>query len=73
MHAVMSLVLLILQYKNILYASDAHFIFACLLAPPILSVLAPLGPEGLFSETWVDNIGRLPDLIRKRAAAEQAA
>jgi type I restriction enzyme R subunit len=40
---------------------------------PPFSDLAPMGPEGLFSEAEVDNICQLLDLITSRAMAAQAA
>jgi hypothetical protein len=45
---------------------------SCLYNPPF-SDLAPAGPEGLFSETEVNNICHLLDLIRRRAVVVQAA
>ena len=40
---------------------------------PPFSDLAPSGPEGLFSESDVDNICQLLDLVRLRATAAEAA
>ena len=40
---------------------------------PPFSDLAPMGPEGLFSEAEVDNICHQLDLIKTRAMAAQAA
>jgi type I restriction enzyme R subunit len=45
---------------------------ACLYDPPF-SDLAPMGPEGLFSEAEVDTICQLLDLVTTRAMAAQAA